>query len=293
MQGRPARGSLADSIGLTFVPDARMVVTMGYNGGTIATMKLDGSEMRTVGSLGGTLMDLRHPVRGPNGLFAGIDVGPDIKTHIAIIDTTGSSRMIPVAMPIGSEQNWPRISPDGQWVYFSGCDWTIYEACRVWRTHLDGSSPSILTPSHSSQGNRSNRIGLTPDGRTLIYGDHAMIVHVLDIASGVDRSLGVTGVVMALDPSGTRVAAVGEDYKLRIINLDGTGLRDVPTPLTFANFLAPLEWTSDGAWVIAEYWQTGSYGSLIGSNPALVNVTNGAVVGLHYRVPVAEFVTDR
>jgi len=288
-----AVGALTGRLEVTFVPAGRI---FGLAERSLISMKLDGSVYRAVRTLRGGQYsgEENHPARGTNGLVAVMDVGTDLKTHIFVMDSTGAGMtQVPLTMPAGAEQNWPVLSPDGQWIYFSNCNYPIGEICRVWRSHPDGSSPSALTSTLTQNGGyRSNRPALTSDGKTLVYGDGLMRLHTLDLATGVDRSLGLTQVTaFAIHPAGTRIAFVDIiDNRLHIMNLDGTGLVDVPST---AGFLDQLEWTADGSWLIAQPWTARPDGISYLIWFALVDPVTGQQIWLRYKQYFWELSADR
>ena len=78
--------------------------------------------------------------------------------------------------------------------------------------------------------------------------------------------------------------------RLHIMNLDGTGLVDVPSQ---AGFLDQLEWSADGSWLIAQPWtaRPDGIGYLIWF--ALVDPVSGQQIWLRYKKDFWEISADR
>jgi len=285
-------GSATDTLTVTAVPQGRAtVVVFQFNAQWVGTMNLDGSGLKLIRAISGNPFDAIHPWLGPNGILASMDVGADVKTHIMIVNADGSGQFVPVNLPIGAEENWPVFSPDGQWVFFSACQPMIFEHCRVWRTKLDGSQPTILSPSAQSTGQRTNWTDISPDGKTLLYAGPGERVHRLDLQTMADVDLGLNTGTFSFDPTGARFAYIVYDQPVTapivIRNLDGSGQRTL-APNAGTGFNGPIQWLPGGEWIYASTWIMGIGGTSVLGGRVLVNVNTNEIVPIKYNAIVNE-----
>src|SRR5262249_47669331 len=112
--------SVSDSIAMTVVPDAQLVFTVGTNGvDSVLSMNLDGSHVRLWGTVS-TIPPFYHLVKSASHADIALNLyGSDGKIHIFWMDTLGARRPLGPSLPANSDEWWPNISPDGQWIYFS------------------------------------------------------------------------------------------------------------------------------------------------------------------------------
>jgi len=283
-------GALRDSLTIIAVPAGRVTMVIYQFGGLwIGTMNLDGSNVKIVRPITISSFDPAHPVIASTGTMASMAIGADNKTHIQIIEPNGDARFIPVNLPLGAEQTWPIFAPDGQSVFFSACNWPIFEHCRVWQTRLDGSAPKILTPAATSTGQRSNMADITPDGTTLVYAGRGARLRTLDLQTGRDVDLGFNVDAFALDPTGTRIASIryagGLLDPIVITNRDGSNPQTVGSGLGFAD---ELQWLPGGQWLLSYQIVQDSPDGAHGVGRVLVNVSTGEVIKFGYQLPVSE-----
>jgi hypothetical protein len=280
-------GALRDSFTVNAVPRIPVTVLVGgFGPRSIATMNLDGSALKLIRIINRDIFDPVHPRVGPNGLIAGINVGSDNKTHIEIIDSTGAARFIPVDLPNGAEENWPVFSRDGQWLYFSACNWAVFEHCRVWQTKFDGSQAKILTPSTRSSGQRTNWTTVSSDGRMMAYAGFGERVHTLNLQTGADVDLAINTRSFDLNSTGTKLVYLNDAVytgPLFISNIDGTNPIVLGGGRAFsatAQFLPGDQWLLSIALLADSHDSSGDY--------VLLNVTTAELVPIRYTTFVNE-----
>jgi Tol biopolymer transport system component len=161
---------------------------------------------------------------------------------------------------------WPRLSPDGQWVYFVGQH--PGQSQSVWRIRTDGTGLDSLGT--STMFSLFAAPGVSPDGRFVTVLD-ASGLRVIDVATKavqiVHTSISCTQPRYSAD--GTRIACVSNGA-LTVINADGSGPRQLASGV---DDIYGVDWTPDGAWIIAHVGGTGYQ---------LVSVSDGTMLSLPF-----------
>ena len=162
----------------------------------------------------------------------------------------------PRALLSGPRQTdaWPRLSPDGAWVYFARNGQTL------WRVKLDGSGLDSLSSFVSPRS--YNAPTVSPDGKSVAIEDGTG-VQIVDVATKAKRTLSVTCPDPRYSPDGTEFACLTRN-DVSIMGTDGTGRR------TVASFAAPgaddasgVDWSPDGKWLLVTMANVASYAELI------------------------------
>jgi len=288
-------GTAVDSVSLVALPSGRATAVVSALGGRwVATMNLDGSSVKLIRAIKGTTFDAVHPSLGPSGIIAAMEVGADNKGHVMIIESNGDGHFVPVDLPVGAEPNWPIISRDGQWLYFSACVPQNFEPCRVWRSRLDGSQASPLTTALQVTGQRSNWPDVSSDGNTLIYSGDGERVHVLELPTGRDVELGFFSQVIGIDPTGTRFVSTRYTGTildaLVVSNLDGTNARNIAPG---NGFYGTAQFLPGGEWIYSEQMIQDSPNTAHSGSRVLVNVNTGQMIVFSYKLPISEMYVVR
>ena len=283
-------GAFRDSILLAVVPaNVHLLATVQgpIGGALLVSLNLDGSEYKVLRILNNSGFNPFHPVKSPAApLIAVNEYGTDIRLHIMLIDEAGNER--PLGATPGNEDNWARISSDGQWIYFSSRP-DPSQAFRVWRSHLDGSGATPLTPVESSFGNHSNYADVTADGRTIAYGNQGLTLRTMDLVTGQVSGIQLAISTLKADPKLPRIAVLDYSYRLSLINADATGFRYV----TADSVSGMLDWLPDGEWIMTRILLNLGNGFLMEGDRVLINVNTGKRVRLTYTTKLGEITVIR
>ena len=79
------------------------------------------------------------------------------KPHIFRIDRNGNNLK---QLTSGTYEDWPSLSPDGQWVIYHGSD---SSGDRIWKVSIDGGSPTLLSDK------RAQHPVFSPDGKMIAF----------------------------------------------------------------------------------------------------------------------------
>ena len=155
---------------------------------------------------------------------------------------------------------WPRLSPDGTWVYF------VRDEKSLWRARLDGTGLDSLTSSTTTWAFQAPAI--SPDGRSVAIHDQDGL-QVIDVTTKAKRVLPVSCVHPGYSPDGAYIACTTSG-EVSIVRSDGTGRR---TLATYGEYDGPdgysgVDWTPDGKWLLVTYQY--SYAALLEVSSATV-----------------------
>ena len=124
--------------GLVWAPEGSIVYASNETGSMeIWTTNVNGSDARQLTFDKHTCVE---PTISHNDsrfiVFAGYALG---KPHIFRIDRNGNNLK---QLTNGPYEDWPDLSPDGQWVIYHGSE---SSGDRIWKVSIDGGSPTLLT----------------------------------------------------------------------------------------------------------------------------------------------------
>lgn len=123
----------------------------------------------------------------------------------------------------------PTPSANGAWMFFSALDTRCgnAQASCVFRSAIDGSSPELL-----AAGYPSDQPAPSPDGSKVAFTRLVFpaTIRVLDIASGTISSWSVQGQHPRWAPDGSKIAFLAGDGLIKVINADGTNMRELTQP---------------------------------------------------------------
>jgi WD40 repeat protein len=158
---------------------------------------------------------------------------------------------------------WPRLSPDGTWVYF------VRDSSSLWRVRLDGTGLDSLTSFTTLRTYQAPTI--SPDGRTVAIEDRTGL-QIVDVTTKAKSTVGATCAYPSYSPDGASFACttLGD---VSVMRTDGTGRRVLArfAPYEGLEPYSSLSWSPDGKWLLVmfEYQYAG-----------LIEVSSGRVMPL-------------
>jgi len=158
---------------------------------------------------------------------------------------------------------WPRLSPDGAWVYF------VRDSSSLWRVKLDGTGLDSLTSLSTRRTYQAPTI--SPDGRSVAIEDGGGL-QIIDVTTKAKRTLAVPCAYPSYSPDGAWFACTTL-ADVSVMRTDGTGRRVLATFPAYEGLdgYSSLDWTPDGKWllVMVEY-----------AYAALIEVSSGKLMPL-------------
>lgn len=257
----------ADTSWVSVVPDATIAaytaVSLSNQKATLYTLRLDGSNLVprvTTGAFEGynATMGSAWSTDGTRLYYHDSNTDHSRSMYVLDLATGVTGRLLPPADRL-YEEAWPRFA--NGWVYYEGGSFGNWELGTrneplVYRVRPDGTGREQVT--------QWDRIGTarhgvpSPDGsRVAFIGSFAkpMPLHVLEVATGQMRSLGVIALSPRWSPDGSEIFYVADgdvfygSGQIRAIRPDGTGDRAVTQPGT--RFGAHFDLSPDGEYLIA------------------------------------------
>jgi Tol biopolymer transport system component len=257
----------ADTAWVSVVPEgtiaAYTAVAITNQKASLYTMELDGSNLLsrvTTGANGGHSANMGSAWSADGSQIFYHDSHTDYTRSLYVLDVaTGTSRRLLSESDRMLEESWPRFA-DG-WVYFEGGSFddraqgTVNDPL-VYRVRPDGTGKTQVTQWDLIG---TSRHGMpAPSGAQLAFvGSFAnpKPLHVLDVATGDMRSLGVIGQSPRWSHDGSEIFYVASgdltygSGQIRAIRPDGTGDRAVTSGAT--PYDAHFDISPDGAYLIA------------------------------------------
>ena len=245
------RSELRDTGLVTVVPRGMLALSvLGDDGVHLVTTQLDGSDVRAFPSTGG--FETGATTWLPNGRIVYQRNQPG---EPPVIEVASLGETIGPLLNVGGDtraQQWPRASRDGEWVYFAWAE-------DIWRVHPDGSGLDSLTGGETPDADAHP--DPSPDGSRLLFTSRrtglpgAFALTIRDLATGVEQSLGVRGLVPRWSPDGAWIAywssGVSEtEAALYLVRPDGSGLRRISAEGRRYRSVG-LDWSPDGEWLVA------------------------------------------
>jgi len=167
---------------------------------------------------------------------------------------------------------WPRLSPDGAWVYF------VRDSSALWRVKLDGTGLESLTSFSTLRTYQAPTI--SPDGRTVAIEDRNGL-QIVDVTTKARSTLPVTCAYPSYSPDGAWFACttLGD---VSVMRTDGTARRVLARFAAYEGLepYSSLDWTPDGKWllVMLEY-----------RFAALIELSTGQVMPLRAALSAVDF----
>jgi serine/threonine protein kinase len=172
----------------------------------------------------------------------------------------------PEAIVLSAEdERWPCVSPDGAWIlYETGQVPDDWSARRLMRIPIAGGPPESV---FVASGEARYHCTLPPANRCVvgeILGQE-LVFSALDPVKGKGAELARVGVELPryswdLSPDGRLIALGDESGRLRIVDLDGGGVRQLSSPLVPVP--CPMRWSANGTGLLV-IGRSGGYGAIL------------------------------
>jgi hypothetical protein len=245
-------GQYSDSVTVSFAPRLRLV----YNrAGSVVLVNTDGTGSTTLATTTNLYIGPSSVAATPSVVYYEGDPSTDGK--IWVVEPNGTPRLL--LNGTTRPEGWPKLSLDGEWVYF------VRDGTTLWRARLDGSALDSITSFAPPQVYRAPTI--SPDGGSVAIEDIGGL-KIVDLATRAETTLPVSCPLPRYSPDGSyfACAAPGE---ISVVRSDGTGQRVVTTfsDGRTADPLSGLDWTPDGRWILASVY-----------GPTLVAVSTGSAI---------------
>src|SRR5919106_120821 len=248
-------GSLVDSAWLSIVPRGTIAVrimrlTEPDYSYVFPMFQLDGSQYTRFlprGAFGNS-----EKFMGPQWARTGHELFFFEQGRLFRTTTSGSASPLFPA-PISQYDMWQQTTPDESWIYFNGATPAAYRTY-VYRARIDGSEASRIPPGPERFYENDLYPSPSPDGQHVVYstdretGDiFDLRLQIVEVETGVIRSLGVAGKGPRWSPTGEWIA-FGRAHHVYVVRPDGTGLRQ----LSAYGYEPWVSWSPDGRWLAAE-----------------------------------------
>jgi len=250
---------LSDSAHVSVIPLFPMVVNKS---GSAVLVNTDGSGRTTLmGPADASIAPSSVPTTPSVVYYQG---DPATNSKVMVVQPNGTPR--PLLNGSTSADAWPRLSPDGVWVYF------VRGINSLWRARLDGSGLESLATFTPPRVYSTPTI--SPDGKSVAIEDGTGL-KIIDVATKASRTLPVTCGYPSWSPDGAFFACANAT-ELSVIRTDGTGRRVVFQfstgwpPASGPTQLSGIDWSPDGKWLLA----------IAGPYANLYDVTSGAMLPL-------------
>ena len=250
----------SDSAKVSVYPRIPMVIAReDRTGSTVVLINSDGTGSSDVAATPDVSISPSSVAATPSVVYYRGDPASNSKVWVA------EPNAAPRALLPGETRTeaWPRLSPDGTWVYFAR------DMASLWRVKLDGTGLDSLTSFTMSRFYQAPAI--SPDGRTVAIEDGNGL-QIVDVATKARSTVSVPCASPSYSPDGAYFACAASN-DVSIVRTDGTGRRVLAT---FPRYEGPdgfsgLDWTPDGKWllVMIEY-----------EDAVLVEVSTGTVLPL-------------
>ncbi len=194
----------SDTVHASVIPAGR-IAAQASRWDLVLIMDLDGSSKDSIGA--------HCSSAALYGLVSGetqVRHGCVWEEYFVEMDPLGHSHRV-VTNSLMRSEFYPRYSPDGSYIYFTGND-SLSTCYGVWRIHSDGTALEQVVAdtldcgqySYTGAPSPSYATSLSPDGTQLVYVSRTLRIRTL--ATGADTSLGVVGDVPRWSPTGTWIA---------------------------------------------------------------------------------------
>jgi len=245
---------ISDSASVTAVTRFPMIVNQG---GSVVLLNSDGSGATTLATASDYSLSPSAVAATKTAVFYEGD--PTVNGRIWVSPPNQSPHEL---LPNPSRPDaWPRLSPDGVWVYFE----RDYKS--LWRAHLDGSGLDSLASFTSPRVYAAPTI--SSDGRSVAIEDSTGIL-IVDVATKTSRKLSVTCGFPHYSPDDAYFSCLTPST-VSIVRTDGSNPRLVANLTIVPDNVSSADWTPDGKWLFVTMQAGGA---------VLVEVSTGAVVSL-------------
>ena len=278
-------GTVTDSVGINVVPPGR-IAALFYpiiygEPQYVVLFNTDGSEFQHLDISADCAHGLQWLPTGDRIIF-GRNPAPSLCFVQRLYSTTVSGtvqRIRSDTVPLAGEF-WPRMTADGQWIYFSGRP--DHQNGEIWRVRPDGADAERIGPA-AGWYDLDQHPSPSPDGSEVVYastrlGESGTFLRAVNTTTRAVRDLGITGISPSWSPRGDQIAFLRDD-RYYVVALDGSGER----PLVYSRYSGgmpdPPSWSPDGNWFVAVVVDPAGYAPLYG-RLALIDATSGSVLPL-------------
>jgi hypothetical protein len=211
----------------------------------VAMFNLDGSGFHLLALGDG---QYNFPSWSPDGAAIAYNVGLP-GGLLYRVDTNGVVTKLSTLGTMLSE-TWPRYSPDGQFIYFTGGNYP--DSLDTYRIRADGTGSRVRVTPPRPPFSRYWKASPSPDGTQLAYSDAGVFLHVYNLLQGTDRLIQTANHAESprFSPDGQWIAFADDiSHSIKVVRPDGSGLRPVtPSKLPFDKW--GHDWSPDGVWII-------------------------------------------
>lgn len=252
--------TVTDTARVTVMPRLPLVASRSQVIRTVVLVNTDGTGYTELASSSDFSLS-PHAVTGSPVVF--YQGNPDFGASVWIV-TPGSPPRVLASTTNGFQSAaWPRWSPDGTWIYFTGFRSGSTRA--LFRIRPDGSQIDSLGT--VTTGAIYMAPSISPDGSTAAVPD-ATGIKLITIATKASTVIPANCGGPRYSPDGKRFACVSGG-SLSVMNADGTGTHVLSPGAFVLSDLANTDWSPDGAWLM-----------VVGTGPQLVNANDGTVIPL-------------
>jgi len=282
---RASLGAMSDSVGVSVVPSgviAAMFFPIAVGDAQYFVMfNTDGTGMRRIDVGADCAHGLQWSPTGDRLLF-GRNPLPGIcftqRLYTATLAGT-VAKIRPDTAPLAGEF-WPRMTADGQWVYFSGRPG--HQNGEIWRVRANGADPERVGPAADFY-DLDQHPSPSPTGAEVVYAstrapDWGIELRVINTTTRLIRDLGITGMSPSWSPQGGLIVFLRND-RYYVVGTDGSGERGLVDSRYSAGMPDPASWSPDGRWIVVVTPDAGGYAPLYGKL-ALVEVETGLILPL-------------
>jgi Tol biopolymer transport system component len=188
----------------------------------------------------------------------------DQRSRLYLVDLRHPSAPKPIPIALASETVPSFRGPDGAEIVFRGRQ-LMGQAIKsgIFAVHPDGSGLRALTPVDGDPENAYQQPLLSPDGRQVTYtvwtdGPQQLVIHVLDLTTGVDRMVTTSGYsegYATFSPDGSQIVYIrysGSTQQAMVSTL-GAGARPVtagPAYVQRDGTYVASSFSPDGKWIV-------------------------------------------
>ena len=248
----------ADTAAVSVVPNGTVALLSFASTVQLAVMELDESGFQPLADAGNGAG--RMPAWDPSGqrlAYARGDPANGGSRLYLVGPTDPGTPLITSQAASFAEEDQPRWSRDGNWIYFRGYR-AGENAGELWRIHPDGSGLDRVGAAGTPDGGDFDP-DPSPDGTQLAYTSNrggTLHLVVRTLADGSERSIAGLSRTPRWSPDGGSIAYWSGNLSLgvggiHISRADGADARQVTDPAV-AYYDGGLDWSPDGRWLLAQ-----------------------------------------
>ena len=278
-------GTLRDSVDINVVPPGRIAAMFYpiavFEPPYFVVFNTDGTGFQRLDVGADCAHGLQWSPSGDRILF-GRNWAPQVCFTERLYSTTmtGAVQKIrPDTAPLAGEY-WPRMTADGQWIYFSGRPG--HQNGEIWRVRPDGTGAERIGPAAGFY-DIDQHPSPSPDGAEVVYAstretESTINLRVINTATREVRDLGRLGMAPSWSPLGDQIAFI-RDGHYYVVASHGSNERPLAASRASAGMPDAPSWSPDENWIVGVVVDPGAYAPLYG-RLALIEVATGLVLPL-------------